>query len=577
METLPIGHLDIKDRKFAGAHYTPNNLAKFVASQIFESISTKILNKNIRILDPAIGDGELILSLIDIFKTNNISNFEVFGFDTDYNALDFAKSRINQFYPEIKINLRNLDFIELIQNEYDLEENNLFSNNNTDLYDIIISNPPYVRTQIMGSLKSKNIAKTFNLTGRVDLYHAFLVGISKILSEGAIAGIIVSNRFLSTKTGCSIRNIIRNNFKIIHLWDLGDTKIFEAAVLPAVLLVKKEKLINSNNIPKFTSVYSTESTDIKGYANDIFESLNMDGIIKIVSGKVIDVKQGVIDFGESNNSIWKLSNYSTDSWLETIKKNTYCLFGDINHIRVGIKTCADKVFIKNNWNELEKDEQPEEELLKPLITHHIANRFKTEFPLKKVLYPHISIEGKRSTIDIENYPRAYKYLLNNRANLEKRTYVLEAGRKWYELWVPQDPESWIKPKLVFWDIAEKPTFWIDFDGSIVNGDCYWLSCDDDNKIDLLWLALAVGNSSFIETFYDNNYNNKLYAGRRRFISQYVEKFPLPDPSTNYAKELINISKYLYDNSSFSEVLSFQVKIDKLVLKCFGLDIEEVPR
>jgi len=38
----------------------------------------------------------------------------------------------------------------------------------------------------MGSSKSKDIAKMFNLSGRVDLYHAFLVGIPKVLSEGAL-------------------------------------------------------------------------------------------------------------------------------------------------------------------------------------------------------------------------------------------------------------------------------------------------------------------------------------------------------------------------------------------------------
>ena len=68
---------------------------------------------------------------------------------------------------------------------------------------------------------------------------------------------------------------------------------------------------------------------------------------------------------------------------------------------------------------------------------------------------------------------------------------------------------------------------MDLDGTIVNGDCYWLAATDDKTTVLLWLALAVGNSSFIEAFYDRRFNNKLYAGRRRFITQYVEHFPIP--------------------------------------------------
>lgn len=40
--------------------------------------------------------------------------------------------------------------------------------------DIVIANPPYVRTQVLGTAKAKQLARDFNLTGRVDLYYPFL-------------------------------------------------------------------------------------------------------------------------------------------------------------------------------------------------------------------------------------------------------------------------------------------------------------------------------------------------------------------------------------------------------------------
>ena len=58
---------------------------------------------------------------------------------------------------------------------------------------------------------------------------------------------------------------------------------------------------------------------------------------------------------------------------------------------------------------------------------------------------------------------------------------------------PQDPKVWKKAKIVFRDIAKHPTFWLDLNGTVVNGDCYWISCSEENE--LTWLALAVGNSS----------------------------------------------------------------------------------
>jgi len=42
------------------------------------------------------------------------------------------------------------------------------------------------------------------------------------------------------------------------------------------------------------------------------------------------------------------------------------------------------------------------------------------------------------------------------------------------------------------DISDEPCFWLDLEGSVVNGDCYWMVAQD-GKDDLLWLAAGVGN------------------------------------------------------------------------------------
>jgi tRNA1(Val) A37 N6-methylase TrmN6 len=51
------------------------------------------------------------------------------------------------------------------------------SNKDSD-FDIIIANPPYIRTQIIGSEKSQKIAKDFNLKGKTDIYYAFMMAMS---------------------------------------------------------------------------------------------------------------------------------------------------------------------------------------------------------------------------------------------------------------------------------------------------------------------------------------------------------------------------------------------------------------
>jgi len=110
--------------------------------------------------------------------------------------------------------------------------------------------------------------------------------------------------------------------------------------------------------------------------------------------------------------------------------------------------------------------------------------------------------------------------------LEGRAYVIEGGRNWFEIWVPQKPALWTQQKIVFPDIADAPRFAIDRSGSIVNGDCYWMVVEDD---DLAEVIAAVGNSSFCTWFYDAACGNYLYAGRRRFMTQYIEHLPIPAP------------------------------------------------
>jgi hypothetical protein len=92
---------------------------------------------------------------------------------------------------------------------------------------------------------------------------------------------------------------------------------------------------------------------------------------------------------------------------------------------------------------------------------------------------------------------------------------------------------------------------------------------NDQSDDLLWLALAVANSQFIEEFYDRKFNNKLYSGRRRFITQYVEKFPLPDPSSSTASEIIDLVKILHSDPDSEKLEQYEVKMSQLVYKAFG--------
>jgi hypothetical protein len=237
-------------------------------------------------------------------------------------------------------------------------------------------------------------------------------------------------------------------------------------------------------------------------------------------------------------------------------------------IRVGIKTTADPVFVRSDWDALPDSLRPEPELLRPLITHRETSRWRIT-PLeggRRVLYPHLSRDGRRIPIEFDEYPQAAAYLQMHKARLQSRRYVTDAGRRWYEIWVAHNPAAWCQPKIVFPDIAESPRFSLDDSGAIVQGDCYWITLKTSVDPDWLPLMLAVANSSVATKFYDLMFHNKLYAGRRRYMTQYVEQFPLPDLRSRSAQRVVRqVKQLLMKPRALPET---EDALDRLVNECF---------
>jgi adenine-specific DNA-methyltransferase len=223
--------------------------------------------------------------------------------------------------------------------------------------------------------------------------------------------------------------------------------------------------------------------------------------------------------------------------------------------------------------------RPESALLHDLVTHRVASRWKARSPsdgeARTVLYPHVTEFGKRVAVDLSAYPGARAYLETHRDRLEGRTYVKTSGRHWFEIWVPQQPADWAKPKIVWPDIADRPRFFLDESGAIVNGDCYWLPVDGLAPEEIS-LILAVANSTFALRFYDASSGNRLYSGRRRFITQYVKELPLPECSPALYAQIHRAVRKLQEPNAQNASVELEEEVDALVWSAFGLS-EEIRR
>src|SRR5205814_641053 len=132
------------------------------------------------------------------------------------------------------------------------------------------------------------------------------------------------------------------------------------------------------------------------------------------------------------------------------------------------------------------------------------------------------------------------------------------------------PADWQLPKIVYPDISESPRFFLDRSGAVVNGDCYWITLHDGQDERWLYLMLAISNSTFIEKFYDCVFHNKLYSGRRRFMTQYVNEFPLPDLECHVSQKIVERLRRLLSAGIDNAV---ETEINSLVWLAFGLKEE----
>ena len=119
-------------------------------------------------------------------------------------------------------------------------------------------------------------------------------------------------------------------------------------------------------------------------------------------------------------------------------------------------------------------------------------------------------------------------------------------------------------------ISTKPRFCFDKTGSVVNGNCYWICAQNKEEENLLLLIEGVCNSSIMTKYHDAKFTNKLYSGRRRYLSQYIEEYPIPNPESNASKQIISLVSKINKTPDCEEKNELASEVDKLVEKAFCL-------
>ena len=120
-------------------------------------------------------------------------------------------------------------------------------------------------------------------------------------------GLLASNRFLTVKSGASLRELLRRKFALDALYDLGDTKLFTAAVLPVVVVAKKQRpetfsTCIFDRVYEQASLTSSPLTDVQtttvppGGATIVEFNLQVPGRYMLVDHALSRLERGLVGF-----------------------------------------------------------------------------------------------------------------------------------------------------------------------------------------------------------------------------------------------------------------------------------------
>ena len=200
-----INETDINYRKSLGQYFTPKSIREALLNKLPKGI------KNPKVLDPACGTGEFLLTAKKYFK-----NSEIHGWDIDENLIKISKKLVPESH------LKNMDSL---------------LNNDCGKFDFIIGNPPYFEFNPSHEIKNK-FKEVIN--GRVNIFSLFIYQGLKWLKDGGYLAYVVPPSMNNGAYFQKLRRFIVENSNIEYLHILKDPKLFNGALQSTMLLILKK-------------------------------------------------------------------------------------------------------------------------------------------------------------------------------------------------------------------------------------------------------------------------------------------------------------------------------------------------
>jgi type I restriction-modification system DNA methylase subunit len=531
-------HVDEKrtKRKSQGIYYTPAFVTKYIVQQtVSRWLDEHGYNPSAppRILDMACGSGSFLIEAFDVLDRfvakqrnqargesddlhDNLRRLEllqscIFGVDKDKQAVDVARLNLmlralhgRQKLP-LLANIYNADSLrpETWQQAFPeiMHEGG---------FDVIIGNPPYVRQETLGKEFKIFAQQNFETyTGTADLYVYFIEQAYKELKPDGFLGMIVSNKWMRSNYGKSLRQFLASKTAILEVVDFGELPVFQdASTFPVIIIARK----------RVTSKQDFTFVPVK--------SLDFQSLADVAKSDGIRLNERALK-GES----WTLTTDKGLSLFEKTGQDSLAL-GDFVGRRIyrGVVTGCNEVFIidQNLRDALVRKDPKSTEIIKPFVFGDEVRRYRINYQDRYLIFT-------RRGINIDDYPAIRDYLIPHKERL------LPKPKKWQGEWLgrKEGPYQWFeiqdstkyfpefeKPKIVYGQFQIAPHFAYCPNTLFFGSNHYMLL--GDNEETLLYLCGVLNSKLYF--WYMGHIAGVLGDAneRGRLISQksHIIKFPV---------------------------------------------------
>ena len=506
-----------------GAVYTPKYIRDYIVRQVMHSVEKPLAE--CLCADISCGCGAFLYTLAEYIHEHTGEQYS--NIFAHLYGVDISATNVNR--AKIMLALVALQNGEIIQEDvfnlftgdsltFDFRTMPNVANNNG--LDIIVGNPPYVRSKHIDKETKKNLPLwSTSKVGNADLYIPFFeIGLTA-LNENGLLGYITVNTFFKSVNARTLRNYFADNHLSLSIVDFGQQLVFKKKLAYTCLTFMSKKQSESLLYVK------ADVADVESQKNFVYSRINYSSL--------------------DNHRGWHLNRNEV---LENIRliENAGEALGDKYVIKNGIATLANDVFIfrpvrtDDNYHYLVREGKEYaiekgicRDIIKPNILKSEAEISEKE---EKIISPYdAECNVIAEDFFLAHYPNAYKYLLDCRYVLDKR----DKGEGEYEAWYAFGRTQAIADsgkKLLFPYMSDLPHFVYTSQKDMMIYCGYAIY--NESETELLFLKKVLESSVF--DYYMKNTSKPYSTGYYSYAKNYVKSFGIYPFTAEQKQHLLSL-------------------------------------